>query len=253
MWQIWGVDLRNLYGITEHTLVLCQCEPFQEPGDAGTPLFPKEVQLAPDGEILVRGPGVFCGYWKNDEATRQVIQDGWLHTGDVAELMANGRFRIVDRKKDIMVTSGGKNIAPSEIENLLKSSAYISEAILFADARRYPSALIEIDFDTVSDWARQHGIIYTSFTSLAQQPGVIELISREIEQSNAQLARVEQIKKFRIIPKELDPEEGDTTPTRKVKRRHIYAMFQDLVEDMYRENQELRTEGLDVSKQLVTG
>jgi long-chain acyl-CoA synthetase len=112
--------------------------------------------------------------------------------------------------------------------------------VLFADGRKFPSALIEIDFDTVSDWARSHSIVYTSFTSLAQHPRVVELIGHEIEQTNGQLARVEQVKKYRIIPKELDPEEGDTTPTRKVKRRHIYTMFQDLIEDMYRDDQEAR-------------
>jgi long-chain acyl-CoA synthetase len=251
VWQCWGVNLRNLYGITEHTLVLCQTGDFPEPGDAGVPLYPKEVKLGPDGEILVRGPGMFAGYWRNEEATRQAVQDDWLHTGDVAELMANGHFRIVDRKKDIMVTAGGKNIAPSEIENLLKSSAYISEAILFADGRRFPSALIEIDFDTVSDWARQNGVVYTSFTSLAQHPRVVKLIAGEIERANAQLARVEQVKKFRIVPKELDPEEGDTTPTRKVKRRHIYEMFKDLVEGMYRDEGEARVkaEGMDNGSQ----
>jgi long-chain acyl-CoA synthetase len=156
--------------------------------------------------------------------------------------MPNGHFRIIDRKKDIMVTAGGKNIAPSEIENQLKSSSYISEAVLFADARKFPSALIEVDFDTVADWARHHSVVYTSFTSLAQHPRVIELIGREIEQVNAQLARVEQVKKFRILPKELDPEEGDTTPTRKVKRKHMYALFKDLVEDMYRDDSEARIE-----------
>lgn len=232
-WQAWGVNLRNLYGITEHTLVLCQSEPFQEPGDAGVPLFPKEVRLGADGEILVRGPGMFAGYWKNEAATRDAIRDGWFHTGDVAQLMPNGHFRIVDRKKDIMVTAGGKNIAPSEIENRLKSSSYISEAVLFADGRRFPSALIEIDFDTVADWARQNGVLYTSFTSLAEHPKVVDLIAREVSRVNDELARVEQVKKFRIMPKELDPEEGDTTPTRKVKRRHIYEMFRDLVEGMY--------------------
>jgi long-chain acyl-CoA synthetase len=251
IWQCWGVNLRNLYGITEHTLVLCQTGDFPEPGDAGLPLYPKEVKLAPDGEILVRGPGMFAGYWRNEEATKQAVQDGWLHTGDVAECMANGHFRIVDRKKDIMVTAGGKNIAPSEIENLLKSSAYISEAILFADGRRFPSALIEIDFDTVSDWARQNGVVYTSFTSLAQHPRVVRLIAGEIERANAQLARVEQVKKFRIVPKELDPEEGDTTPTRKVKRRHIYEMFKDIVEGMYRDEGEARVkaEGMENDNQ----
>ena len=214
----------------------------QEPGDAGVALYPKDVRLAPDGEILVRGPGMFAGYWKNEEATSDMVRDGWVHTGDVAEVMLNGHFRIVDRKKDIMVTAGGKNIAPSEIENLLKSSPFVSEAVLFADGRKFPSALIEIDFDTVADWARQHGVIYTGFTSLAQHARVIELIGHEIEKANAQLARVEQVKKFRIIPKELDPEEGDTTPTRKVKRRHTYTLFKNIVEDMYRDDGEARIE-----------
>lgn len=240
LWQIWGVNLRNLYGITEHTLVLCQSEPFQEPGDAGVALYPKQVQLGADGEIMVRGPGMFAGYWKNEEATRDAIKDGWFYTGDVAERMPNGHFRIIDRKKDIMVTAGGKNIAPSEVENLLKSSSFISEAVLFADGRKFPSALVEIDFDTVADWARQNGVIYTSFTSLAESPRVVELIAREVEHANEQLARVEQVKKFRIIPKELNPEEGDTTPTRKVKRRHIYTMFEDLIEGMYRDDSEAR-------------
>src|SRR6266404_5212898 len=189
LWQIWGVNLRNLYGITEHTLVLCQSGPFPEPGDAGLPLYPKEVRLGIDGEILVRGPGMFAGYWKNEAATNEVIRDGWFYTGDVAELTRAGHFRIIDRKKDIMVTAGGKNIAPSEIENLLKTSSFISEAILFADGRKFPSALIEIDFDTVADWARQHGVLYTGFTSLSQHPRVGELIAQEIEKVNAQLAR----------------------------------------------------------------
>jgi long-chain acyl-CoA synthetase len=241
LWQLWGVNLRNLYGITEHTLVLCQSDPFQEPGDAGVPLYPKEVQLGPDGEILVRGPGMFLGYWRNDAATEEAVRDGWFHTGDVAERTANGRYRIIDRKKDIMVTAGGKNITPSEVENLIKASPYISEAVLFADARKFPTALIEIDFDTVADWARQHSVVYTSFTSLAQHGRVVELIASEIDKSNGRLARVEQVKKFRIIPKELDPEEGDTTPTRKVKRRHLYEMYAGLVEDMYRDDQEVRT------------
>jgi len=242
LWQTWGVNLRNLYGITEHTLVLCQREPFQRPGDAGLPLYPKEVQLAPDGEILVRGPGMFAGYWQNEAATSDVLREGWFHTGDVAECTPDGRFRIVDRKKDIMITAGGKNIAPSEIENLLKSSSFISEAVVFGDGRKFPSALVEIDFDTVADWARHNGVVYTSFTSLAQHALVRELIAREVEQANAQLARVEQVKKFRIIPKELDPEDGDTTPTRKVKRRHMYALFKDLVEDMYRDEKDARIE-----------
>ena len=184
---------------------------------------------------MVRGPGLFRGYWRNDEGTLATMQDEWLTTGDVAEDNGKGEFRIVDRKKDIMITSGGKNIAPSEIENLLKSSPYISEAALVGDGRKFVTALIEIDFGTVSEWARQNKIIYSSFQSLVSHEEIVKLIGREIEEVNEHLARVEQVKKFRILPKELDPEEGDTTPTRKIKRKHLYVLFGDLIEGMYAE------------------
>jgi long-chain acyl-CoA synthetase len=235
MWHIWGVDVRNLYGITEGGYVLCQTGKFPRPGDAGKPIFPQELKLGSDGEVMNHGKCVFRGYWKNEAATRQTVIDGWLHTGDIAELGTNGNYRIVDRKKDIMITSGGKNIAPSEIENLLKSSPYISEPILVGEGRKFVSALIEIDFSSVSEWARAHGVLYTSFTSLALHPQVVALVAREIETANGQLGRVEQVKRFRIIPKELDPEEGDTTPTRKIKRQHLYRMFDSLIEEMYAE------------------
>jgi long-chain acyl-CoA synthetase len=235
LWQIWGVNVRNLYGITEGGYALCQSGTFPRPGDGGLPIFPQEVRRAPDGELLLHGKTVFRGYWLNDDATKAAVIDGWLQTGDVVEADASGKYRIVDRKKDIMITSGGKNIAPSEIENLLKSSIYISEAMLVADGRKFVSALIEIDFSTVSEWARARGVLYTSFNSLATSPRVVALVSHEIEAVNAQLARVEQVKKFRVIPKELEPEEGDTTPTRKVKRKHLQKMFESLIEEMYAE------------------
>jgi long-chain acyl-CoA synthetase len=234
-WEIWGVNVRNLYGITEGGYVLCQRDAFPLPTIGGAPIFPREVKLGGDGELMVRGPGLFRGYWLNDEGTSATMQDEWLVTGDIAEDSGKGEFRIVDRKKDIMITSGGKNIAPSEIENLLKSSPYISEVALVGDGRKFVSALVEIDFGSVSEWARQNKIIYTSFQSLVSHGGVIDLIGREIAQVNDRLARVEQVKKFRILPKELDPEEGDTTPTRKIKRKHLYTLFGDLIEGMYDE------------------
>jgi long-chain acyl-CoA synthetase len=233
LWEVWGVNVRNLYGITEGSYVLCQRAAFPCPTTGGVPIYPREVKLAPDGELLVRGRGLFRGYWQNEEGTRETMHDGWLHTGDVAEVNDKGEYRIVDRKKDIMITSGGKNIAPSEIENLLKSSPYISEAVLIGDGKKFVTALIEVDFGSVSEWARQHKVIYTSFSSLASHEKVVDLIARELLGVNEQLARVEQVKKFRIIPKELDPEEGDTTPTRKIKRKHLYALFEDLIDDMY--------------------
>ena len=180
--------------------------------------------------------------------------DGWLHTGDVVETNDANEWRIVDRKKDIMITSGGKNIAPSEIENLLKSSPYISEAALIGDGRKFVSALIEIDFGTVSEWARRNGVIYTGFTSLASHEEVVGLIEAEIDAVNDTLARVEQVKKFRIIPKELDPEEGDTTPTRKVKRKHLASMFAALIEDMYADDEKRgprRETTIDSAKQKI--
>ena len=233
LWETWGVNVRNLYGITEGSYVLCQRGAFPPPTRGGAAIYPREIKLGSDGELMVRGPGLFRGYWKNDEGTRATLIDGWLATGDVAEESSAGEWRIVDRKKDIMITSGGKNIAPSEIENLLKSSPYISEAALIGDGRKFVTALIEIDFGTVSEWARQHSVLYTSFTSLACAEEVVGLIAREVEAVNDTLARVEQVKKFRILPKELDPEEGDTTPTRKIKRKHLCTMFEDLIEDMY--------------------
>ena len=181
--------------------------------------------------------------------------DGWLHTGDVVETNDANEWRIVDRKKDIMITSGGKNIAPSEIETLLKSSPYISEAALIGDGRKFVSALIEIDFGTVSEWARRKGVVYTGFTSLASHQEVIGLIEAEIGAVNGSLARVEQVKKFRIIPKELDPEEGDTTPTRKVKRKHLASMFEALIEEMYADDTAAQTKiaetTIDTTKQKI--
>ena len=233
IWQIWGVNVRNLYGITEGGYVLCQGPAFSPPSMGGLPIPPREVRRAEDGELLVRGPGLFRGYWKNEQGTNAILIDGWLHTGDVVETNAVNQWRIVDRKKDIMITSGGKNIAPSEIENILKSSPYIGEAALIGDGRKFVSALIEIDFATVSEWARRNKVVYAGITSLALNQRVVDLIGSEIEAVNERLARVEQVKKFRIIPKELDPEEGDTTPTRKVKRKHLYAMFEALIEEMY--------------------
>ncbi len=234
-WEVWGVNVRNLYGITEGGYVLCQRAAFSPATAGGAPIFPREVKLGSDGELMVRGPGLFRGYWRNDEGTRATMQDEWLATGDIAEDNGKNEFRIVDRKKDIMITSGGKNIAPSEIENQLKSSPYISEAALVGDGRKFVTALIEIDFGTVAEWARQNRIIYTSFQSLVSHEGVVGLIGREVEEVNERLARVEQVKKFRILPKELDPEEGDTTPTRKIKRKHLYVLFGELIEGMYAE------------------
>jgi len=234
LWQTWGVPLRSLYGASEAGgLISAEREGFPQPGTVGKPTSVCTVRLGEDGEVMVSGPGVFLGYWNDDEATREAIRAQWLQTGDIAEWTNDGNLKLIDRKKDIMITSGGKNISPSLLELSLKESPYISEAVIIADGRKYPSVLIEIDFETVSEWARRNGILYTSYTSLASHPRAYALIAGEVEKSNQKFARVEQVKQFRIIPKELDPEEGDTTATRKIKRKRIYQMFHGLIEEMY--------------------
>lgn len=243
LWQIYGVNLLELYGQTETggAIISGQAQHFPRPGNVGMPPVGWEVRLAENGEIFVRGNDIFEGYWNNPELTREVLDhEGWLHTGDVGEWSPDGNLKIIDRTRDFIVTSGGKTISPTYIENALRSSPYISEAVVFGHKRNYVSALIEIDFETVSAWARLKDIPYTGFTSLAQHPEIIRFIGAEIEKTNRDIARVEQVKTFRIIPKELDPEEeGEPiTPTRKVKRELMYQKFRDLVESMYSDREE---------------
>jgi long-chain acyl-CoA synthetase len=237
LWHMLGVNVCEMYGQTETAggIIAGQRGPFPRPGDVGTVPDGLEVRLAEDGEILVRSPDLFEGYWNNPEASDAVLgADGWMRSGDVGE-WRDGALRLVDRARDFIVTSGGKTISPSFIENALRASPYLAEAIVFGHARKYLVALIEIDFDTVADWARANDVAYTGFTSLAQHPQVQKLIGGEIDKANAQLARVEQVKAFRILPKALDPEEeGEpVTPTRKVKRKAMYERFKPLVEEMY--------------------
>ena len=244
LWQIWGVNLVEMYGQTETAggIISGQQGPFARPGDVGTIPDGWEVRLGSDGEILVKSGDLFDGYWGHPEAG-VIDAEGWLHTGDVGQWRDNAaedpalapRLRIVDRARDFMVTSGGKTLSPSYIENIVRASAYVGEVVVFGHGRKYITALIEIDYDTVADWARSRNIAYTGFTSLTQHPEIERLVRGEIEHANAQLARVEQIKAFRILPKALDPEEeGEpVTPTRKVKRKLMYQRFEALVESMY--------------------
>jgi long-chain acyl-CoA synthetase len=237
LWQCWGLDLVNLYGSTESSGILSSQRPgFPKPGDLGKPPSVNEIRLADDGELLVSGPGVFKGYWGDEEKTKEIVKGDWLYMGEIFEFTEDGNLKMIDRKKDIMVTSGGKNISPTFIENAIKASPYISECVVFADGRKFPSALIEIDFNTVAEWARRNKVLYTGFTSLVNQSEVIKLVGEEVMKGNQVLARVEQVKKFRIIPQELDPEAGETTPTRKIKRALMYKMFGHLVEEMFEED-----------------
>jgi len=242
LWHMYGINVVEIYGQTEEAggIISGQRGPFPRPGSVGTPVEGVELRLADDGEVHIRSTDLFECYWRNDEATREVKgADGWLRTGDVGE-WRDGALRLVDRARDFLVTAGGKTISPSFIENALRASPYIAEAVVFGHGRKYLTAIIEIDFDTVADWARAHDVAYTGFTSLTVHPQIEGLIKAEIDKTNAGLARVEQIKTFRILPKALDPEEeGEpVTPTRKVKRKLMYERFKPLIEGMYDDSEE---------------
>ena len=241
-WQILGINLCEVYGQTEEAgaIVSGQRGPFPRPGDVGEVAEGWELRLAePSGEILLRGQCMFDRYWNQPEATAAVMQGEWLATGDIGAFDGS-RLKLIDRARDFIVTAGGKTLSPSFIENLLRGSPYIGEAMVIGHARKYLTALIEIDADSVADWARANGIEYTGFTSLATSPAVIGLIADEVARANAQLARVETVKRFRILPKALDPEEeGEpVTPTRKLKRAQMLQRFADLVEAMYDDAEE---------------
>ena len=229
-----GVPIYEGYGMTENSAIATGNRPEKvKLGTVGVPQPNVELKLAEDGEILVRHGGVFKGYFKNEEATNEVLdKDGWLYTGDIGEY--DGDFlKIVDRKKDIIITSGGKNVSPSEIENNIKISPFIKEAIVIGDERKFLSALIGIEFDTVSNWALRKNIPYTTYRNLSENEEVQKLVWKEIQKAN-DLTDSLAIRKFRMLTKELDHEDGDLTATQKVKRNVIMDRFPDLIEDMYK-------------------
>lgn len=229
-----GIHTVELYGLTEVCGTVSGPHRFIKPGSVGEPCGALEFRLAEDGEIFLKGDSVFAGYYRDPEATREIIQDGWLHTGDVGQLDEDGHLFIIDRKKDIIITSGGKNISPSEIENRMKCSPFIKEAVVLGDRRKYLSALIQLDFENVGNWAQTHRIAYTNYRSLAQNPQVHGLIKEEVEKVNEDLAQVEAIKRFHILEKELDQDDEELTATQKVKRKVIAERFKEEIAGMYR-------------------
>lgn len=229
-----GINMIEGYGQTEGTGVTCASRAGQVKfGTVGPPIPGTEVKIAADGEILVRSPSVFKGYYRNPEATKETIIDGWLHSGDIGEIDQDGFLKITDRKKDIIVTAGGKNITPQYIENKLKASPYINDAIVIGDRRSYLTALIMIDEDTVVKYAQDHKIQFSTYKDLTQSPEIRKLIQGELDQVNTTLSRVEQPKRFTILPKKLYVEDGEVTPTMKVKRSFVHKAFADLIEAMY--------------------
>jgi long-chain acyl-CoA synthetase len=205
------------------------------PGTIGVAGPGVEVAVSPEGELLVRGENVFMGYLNLPEKTAETIREGWLHTGDVGSVDAEGFFRITDRMKDIIITAGGKNVTPSEIENQLKFSPYITDAVVIGDRRAFLTALIMIDQENVEQYAQDNDVPFSNYASLCRAPEIQELIRAEVEKVNRQFARVEQVKTFRLIDQRLTSEDEELTPTMKLKRAFVQRKYAELIESMYRQ------------------
>jgi long-chain acyl-CoA synthetase len=231
-----GIKMYELYGQTENTgLATSNYRGHIKIGSIGPACPGTELKISPQGEILLRGPHVFAGYLNKPEQTAEVLRDGWLHTGDVGEMDEDGFVRVTDRMKDIIITAGGKNITPSEIENQLKFSPYISDAVVVGDKRKFLTCLIMIDYDNVSKHAQDNNVPFTDFASLCRAREVNDLIWAEIERVNQNFARVETIKKFRLIEQQLTAEDDEVTPTMKLKRKFVNEKYKAMIDGMYAE------------------
>ena len=232
--RVLGVPLVEVYGLTESSgMVTGHRLDDVAVGTVGVPTQGVEWRLGESGEFQIKGDMVFAGYYKNPEATAQSIQDGWLHTGDVVR-EERGQLKIVDRLKDIMITAGGKNLTPSEIENTMKGSPYIKECVIVAEGRKFVGALVMIDYETVGKWAEAQRLPFTHFRSLVEMPQVRALIDDAIRSGNERLAQVSQIRKFHLLTKELDHDDGEVTATMKVRRSSIYKTYAEEIEALYR-------------------
>jgi long-chain acyl-CoA synthetase len=241
LFQLWGVNLKENYGQTEMVGGnLAQVTDWSRPGNSGVPLDDPawETRVLPDGEMIVRGPGLFIGYWNKEAETKAALRDGWLYTGDIVDVGADGSYKLIDRKKELINTAAGKSISPVQIENELRQSPYITEALVIGEGRKYLTALIEVDGTLAMDWARTHDPSVTQYADLASSPPVIDLIRAEVEKANARLARAEQIKAFRIFPEELTPENGVMTATRKKRRKALMARYAHIIAGLYDDAEE---------------
>ncbi|UPK29195.1 AMP-dependent synthetase/ligase [Bradyrhizobium sp. 195] len=225
--DIIGRPVSQGYGLTESGgVAFVQSASHHRIGGCGLPLPRTEWKLDDDGEILLRNPGVFKGYFLDEKASTASLENGgWLRTGDIVEVLDNGEIAVVDRKKAIIITAGGKNIAPSEIENALKDSEFVKEAIVVGEAKKYLGAIIQVDYDNVGRWARDRALAYTNYKSLSQLPEVHELVERIVGETNKRFARVENVRRFAILEKELDHDDGELTATQKVRRAMIEKKF----------------------------
>ena len=243
-----GINVKQIYGMTEASVFIT----VQKDGDVrldtvGTPIPGVELRISPEGEVLYRSPGVFLGYYKNPEATRQTLEDGWVRSGDAGLIDGDGHLKIIDRAKDVGRLADGTLFAPKYLENKLKFSPYIKEAVCVGQDRVYVAALINIDLVAVGNWAERRNIAYTSYTDLSQKGEVSDLIQAEVERVNRSLAEDEvlrgaRIRKFLILHKELDPDDEEITRTRKVRRGYIAQKYAPLIEALYGERAHVEVE-----------
>ena len=231
-----GIRIHEGYGLTETSPVIAVNSPkAHKLGTVGKPLANVEVRIAEDGEILVRGPSVFKGYWNRPEETQAALVDGWFKTGDIGNLDADGFLSITDRKKDLIKTSGGKFIAPQPLENSLKHNALIGEAVVLGDKHKFPAVLIAPYFPVLEDWARANQIAFSSRAYLVTHPKVRALYDGIVADLNRNLARYEQLKKVILVAEEFTPENGILTASMKLRRRAVEERYRSQIEKMYAE------------------
>jgi len=238
-----GVNLKQVYGQTESAgLSVIHRDGQIKFQTVGTPLPTTEVRIAANGEILVKGPSVFIGYYRNPEATAETLRDGWLHSGDAGYFDEDGHLVVIDRAKDVMTLSDGTIFSPQFIENKLKFSPYVKEAVVFGGNWPFVTAIINIDFANVGKWAENAQLSYTTYTDLAQKPEVYALIRRDVERTNADLPPAARIQRFLLLHKELDADDGELTRTRKVRRRLIAERYREIVESLYGDQSDIEVE-----------
>jgi long-chain acyl-CoA synthetase len=229
-----GIEILEGFGLTETSAATCVNRPGRvNIGTVGLPVPGIEVRLAEDGELLLKGRGVTRGYWNNDAATKEVLHDGWFSTGDVARIESDGCVRIIDRKKDLIVTAGGKNVAPQNIENLIKTSNLVSQVVVHGDKRNFLSALVTLDPDALKAFAGAHNLGQGSYAELSQRPEVYKEVQTDIDAFNKQLASYETIKKFKILEHDFSLESGEMTASLKIKRKVVNQRYQKIFDGFY--------------------
>jgi len=230
-----GINLKQVYGATEASaLIACQADAEANPNTVGRPIPRVEIKIDDRGEVLLKGSNVFKGYFKQDEVTRDTVtSDGWLKTGDAGFFDKQGHLVIIDRAKDVGKLSDGSAFAPQFIENKLKFSPFIREAVAFGDQRPFVVAMIAIDMQTVGTWAEKQGLAYTSFMDLSSKPEVAVMIGEAIAKANATLPDVQQVKRYLLLNKELDADDAEMTRTRKVRRRFVAEKYANVIEAFY--------------------